>query len=90
MFITVLHTIHDPAAFQERGVSLTETPPTGLQPHQFLPSTDLGQAICLWEAGALEDVRGFVDGTLGDSSSQSYFTVADEYALGLPNAASAA
>jgi hypothetical protein len=84
MFVSVLHTVHDPAVFQERGQSLLTEVPPGLAPHQFLPATDLSQAVCLWEGETLQSLQAHIDGTLGDASTQRYFTVADEYASGLP------
>ncbi|HVL99856.1 MAG TPA: hypothetical protein VM324_11250 [Egibacteraceae bacterium] len=84
MFVTVLHTVHDPVTFQERGHAMTSRVPAGVRVHHFLPSTDLTRAICLWEGPAVAGVSAHVDANLGDASSQDYFVVADEYALGLP------
>jgi hypothetical protein len=59
-------------------------PPDGLHVHQFLPASDLSHATCLYEADSLEAVRAFVDGALGSASTQRYFAVAEDHALGLP------
>lgn len=84
MFVVVKHTVQDPAAFAERGQSLTASPPAGLIPHQFLPDGEGGEAVCLWEAGSLDQVSDYIDTTLGDASSQAYFVVNETYAQGLP------
>jgi hypothetical protein len=58
--------------------------PPGLHVHLFLPATDLSRATCVYEAASVEQVRDFVDTALGDSSTQSYFPIAEEHAIGLP------
>jgi hypothetical protein len=83
MFVTIEHDIHDPAAFQTRAEAAMP-PPDGLQVHMFLPASDLSHATCLYEADSLEAVRAFVDGALGPSSTQRYFAVAEDHAMGLP------
>jgi hypothetical protein len=45
------------------------------------------RVICLWEGNSLEEVRDYVDATLGDSSDNLYFEVDAEQALGLPEPA---
>jgi hypothetical protein len=84
MFVTILHDIHDPTAFGTRAESAFP-PPAGLHVHQFVPADDMSRAVCLYEADSLDDVREFVDGVLGDSSTQRYFTVAENQAMGLPS-----
>jgi hypothetical protein len=83
MFVTIEHDIHDPAEFQARA-ERAMPPPDGLHVHQFLPASDLSHATCLYEADSLEAVRDFVDGALGPSSTQRYFAVAEDHAMGLP------
>ena len=43
--------------------------------------------ICLWEANSLDEIREYVDATLGDSSDNELFEVDAEQALGLPEPA---
>ena len=83
MFIVINHEIHDAAKFQARAEKAMP-PPDGLHVHMFLPAEDLSRATCLYEAESLEQVREFVDGALGDSSTQFYFPIAEDHALGLP------
>ena len=47
-----------------------------------LPETgERSAAACLWEAGSVEDVRGYVDSTLGDSSVNTCWEVNAEMAF---------
>ena len=91
MYVAVVHRIKDPQAMLSRGEGLADASnaPPGVTPHQFLPSTDLSAATCLWEAGSVGAVRDYIDSTLGDSSDNSYFEVSTQHALGLPEPATA-
>ena len=91
MYVGVMHRIKDPDAMVERGKSLSDpaNAPPGVVGHQFCPSTDLSVATCLWEGDSVEAVRDYIDGTLGDSSENSYFEVSTERAMGLPQPAAA-
>lgn len=84
MYVSVHHTIKDPASFQTRGQQLQGGAPDGLAPLQFLPAVNGQRASCLWEGDSVDTVRDLIDGCLGDSSDQEYFVVAEEYAFGLP------
>jgi hypothetical protein len=55
----------------------------------MFPSEDGARAVCVWEAGSVEDVRSFVDSATGDLSRNEYFPVADAQAIGLPQASAA-
>ena len=83
MFIAINHDIHDAATFQRRAESAMP-PPDGLHVHMFLPADDLSRATCLYEASTLDSVREFVDGALGDASTNRYFPIAEDHAIGLP------
>ena len=91
MYVGVMHRIKDPDAMMERGKGLGDpaNAPPGVVGHQFCPSTDLSVATCLWEGDSVEAVRDYIDGTLGDSSENSYFEVSTERAMGLPQPAAA-
>jgi hypothetical protein len=86
MKVGVIHRISDPETAQSRGQSLFEAH-EGVRLLQFCPSEDFRTATCLWEADSTDRVRDLVDPTLGDSSEQTYFAVATEQAVGLPEAA---
>lgn len=86
MFILIDHEIHQPATFQECAAAAMP-PPDGLHVHLFLPSRDFRAATCLYEAASIDEVRAFVDGALGTTSTQRYTPVAEEHAMGLPRRA---
>ena len=91
MYVAVIHRVKDPQAMLSRGEGLGDpsNAPQGIVPRQFCPSRDLSAATCVWEADSLDTVRDYVDGTLGDSSEQSYFEINEEFAQGLPEPVSA-
>jgi hypothetical protein len=91
MYVVVVHKVKDPQALLSRGEGLGDpsNAPAGAIPRQFCPSKDLSVATCVWEADSIDTVRDYVDGTLGDSSEQSYFEINTEYAQGLPESTSA-
>ena len=91
MFIVVQHTIKEaPTAFA-RGQNLIEGrgAPAGVQVRKFYPSADQSAVFCLWEGDSIDEVREYVDATLGDASDNAYFEVDTEQAMGLPEPASA-
>jgi hypothetical protein len=86
MFIAIEHDIHDPQVFQRRGETVFPLP-EDLTVHHFLPTEDLTRAWCLYEAPSIDRLRGYLDGKLGDCSTQRYFPVHEEVAMGLPQRA---
>jgi hypothetical protein len=86
MYVAVVHNVKDPEAMLSRGKGLGDpsNAPPGVIPRQFCPSKDLSVATCVWEADSIDAVRDYTDGTLGDSSEQTYFEIDTEYAEGLP------
>jgi len=88
MFIAIEHVIHDPEGFQERGEEVFPLP-EDLIVHHFFPAADFTRAACLYEAPSIDRLRGYLDGKLGDASTQRYFPVAESVAIGLPTRAPA-
>jgi hypothetical protein len=86
MKVGVIHRISDPETAQSSGQALFE-PHEGVRLLQFCPSQDFSAATCIWEAESVDAVRELVDPTLGDASEQTYFAVANEQAVGLPETA---
>jgi hypothetical protein len=86
MFFVVHHTITDPETAFGRGQILLagDGAPRGVRVRQFYPSRARADVFCLWEGNSLEEVRDYVDATMGDSSRQAYFEVDAEIARGLP------
>ena len=89
MFIVVRHTITDPETAFARGQNLLagNGAPPGVRVREFYPSRDKADVFCLWEGTSLDDVRNYVDTTLGDASRNAYFEVDSEIARGLPELA---
>jgi hypothetical protein len=89
MFIVVHHTITDPETAFARGQNLLagNGAPLGVRVREFYPSRDKADVFCLWESNSLDDVRTYVDATLGDSSRNAYFEVDADIARGLPELA---
>jgi hypothetical protein len=84
MFIAIKHDIHDATKFQERAEGVFPLP-NDLRLHQFFPAEDLSQAVCLYEAPSVQRVSAYLESKLGDASTQRYFPVSNEHAVGLPN-----
>lgn len=61
-----------------------ENTPDNAEVQQFCPATDGTVATCVWDAESVDDVREFVDTTLGDASIQTFFTIHEEGAFGVP------
>lgn len=83
MFIAIVHDIQDPKKFNkcaEDVFPLTD----GLHVHQFFPAADMSRAVCLYEAPSIDQLSTYLDNALGDSSTQRYFPVNTEHAIGLP------
>jgi hypothetical protein len=89
MYVVVHHRIKDAQTAFSRGENLLEGKgaPPGVRGLQFYPSQDQSAVTCLWEADSVDEVREYVDSTLGDSSENSYFEVDAKQARGLPQPA---
>ena len=82
MYVSVLHTIHDPERFWRP--DLADLIPEGVTLHQALPNADGTRAACLWEADSQEEVKKVVEDNVGDVSDNEYFEVNAQNAQGLP------
>ena len=92
MFIVVHHTIADAETAFARGQNLLagNGAPAGVQVREFYPSRDKTDVFCLWEASSLDEVRDYVEGTMGDATRNAYFEVDASMARGLPELAGSA
>ena len=63
--------------------------PAGATVRQFLPARDASAADCLWESESLDALRDYLDGATRGFCRNTYFEVASESALGLPDPVSA-
>jgi hypothetical protein len=89
MFVTVHHQIRDPKLWEEstkRVMADMEDGrlPSGLKGLMYLPSADGRQAVCLWEANKLEDVKTYLELTTGKAAKNEYSQVNQRAAVGLP------
>jgi hypothetical protein len=90
MYVVANHEIKDPQTAFSRGQNLIrgEQAPSGVRVLQFYPSQDQSAVTCLWEGDSLEAIQEYVDATLGDSSDNTCYEVAEqafaEQPLGLP------
>lgn len=83
MFIAIEHSIHDPEQFQKRAEDVFPLPDE-LHVHQFFPAEDMSRAVCLYEAPSVDQLSKYLNGKLGEASTQQYFPVNPEPAIGLP------
>jgi hypothetical protein len=83
MYVVVQHRFKDSAVAFARGERLinNDGAPAGVRGLQFYPSRDGSTATCLWEAPSVQAVQAYVDSTLGDSSDNTCYEVADEQAF---------
>ena len=84
MFVVAQHKISDPAGFWSSVKQAMPNIPPDMKVHQVLPNADGSAAVCLWESDSVDKVRQLVDTSVGQFSSNSYFEVAPESAVGLP------
>jgi len=84
MYIIAEHEISNPKTFWETAQAATAALPSTLKLHQVLPNGEGTKAVCLWEAGTVDQVREFVEGAVGKVSRNTYFAVEAQNAVGLP------
>lgn len=87
MYIVVEHDISEPNTFWDGARAGMANLPSGLKIHQVFPNSDGTRSVCLWEANSVEDVESFIEEAVGEVSSNTYFAVESEEAVGLPTAA---
>jgi hypothetical protein len=86
MYSIAIHQISDPEKFWAGAAEMQL--PEGLTLHTVAPNQDGTRAVCFWEADSIDSVRDFVESTAGDISTNEYFEVNDQTAMGLPTTAS--
>jgi hypothetical protein len=89
MFIVVEHTITNPDVFFGLAARVAEAP-SGVKALQFFPSMNKDRAVCLWEAKSVDALKGFLEPLSATSSRNTYYTVDNTKAMGLPVKKSAA
>lgn len=81
MHIVAIHDISDPGKFWST-VQQTQVP-EGLSLHSSLPNKPGTKAVCHWEGDSLGTVKAWVEGVVGPYSTNEYFEVEDDNAIGL-------
>jgi hypothetical protein len=86
MKVGIIHDVHDPAAFQERGEPTLspENTPANATVRQFCPAEDGSVATCVWDAESVDQVSEYVEETLGDASTQTYFPISEQGGFEVP------
>ncbi len=84
MFIAIEHEIHNPEQFQTCAEDVFPLPDE-LYVHQFFPAADMSRAVCLYEAPSIDLLSEYLDNKLREASTQHYFPVLSEHAIGLPD-----
>jgi hypothetical protein len=88
MYAIAIHQISDPEKFW--GAAGDMELPSGMTLHSTIPNGDGSRAVCVWEADSVDSVRDFVETNAGDVSSNEYFEVNEQNAMGLPTTVGAA
>jgi hypothetical protein len=91
MHVIVHHRITDRDKFlaTDPGDIAGNAPPDA-QVRYFLPARDASAADCLWEAESVGQLRDYLDAATRGICENTYFEVASESALGLPETATSA
>jgi len=89
MFISVIHRVSDPDAFEAAVATATPKIPTDLKVHLTATGDDGSTVICLWEASSVDKVRDVVEAHLGHASKNEYIAIDPSKSMGLPTAATA-
>lgn len=84
MHVVAIHTISDPQAFWGAAETGMGQIPDGTTLHSAIPSQDGSQTVCLWESDSVATVRDLVEDMVGHVSTNEYFPVDDQQAVGLP------
>jgi hypothetical protein len=84
MYVIVHHKISDPATFWFSVEAAMAEIPEGMQLRQLFPNADGSQCVCLWSADSVDTVKQLVESKVGHVSSNEYYEVGTEKAIGLP------
>jgi hypothetical protein len=82
MYIVVQHHISDKQGFWGAVERAMPNLPPGLKVLQVLPSRDKATATCVWDAGSVEAVQMAVETTVGAFSTNTYYELDRDNALG--------
>jgi hypothetical protein len=82
MNILVNHQISDPAAYWD-ALGANPAIPDGFKVMMLMAGSDPAAAACLWSAPDVDSLKSLVDGTLGQSSSNSYMVIDNTKSFGI-------
>lgn len=81
MHVVAIHNISDPEKFWS---TVQSTPiPDGITLHSSLPNQTGGKAVCHWEGESLKAIKNLVEEAVGQYSTNEYYEVNAETAIGL-------
>ena len=88
MHIVAVHRITDPEKFFSLSADeVAGGGPPGVRGRQFFPAKGGTEAVCLWEADSIDQLRDYLDPATEGAAENTYFEVDAERAMGLPQAA---
>jgi hypothetical protein len=83
MYILVQHTISEPATFWNAADPNTISPKIKL--HHTFPTPDGTRAVCIWEAGSVDELRNFLEPLVGRVSRNEYLQVENREGFARPS-----
>ena len=90
MFVAVQHTIRDPEAFWSKAGEIVPNLPEHVKLHQCFPNKNGTRGICIWEGESVKAIQAYLDGQVGNVSSNDYFEVENKDSIALPSAITSA
>lgn len=84
MFVAVQHTIQDPEAFWAKAGEIVPNLPGHVKLHQCFPNKNGTRGICIWEGDSVKAIQLYLDGQVGQFSSNDYFEVENKESIALP------
>lgn len=85
MYVLVHHDIHDPAIFWSTAEKAIPGIPSTMKLHHTMPAKDGTRATCLWEADSVDDVRDFLEPSLGAVSTNQYAEAENRDGVAMPS-----
>ena len=86
MFVAVQHTIRDPEAFWGKAGEIVPNLPEHIKLHQCFPNKSGTRGVCIWEGESVKAIQTYLDGQVGNVSSNDYFEVENKDSIALPSA----
>jgi hypothetical protein len=84
MFVAVQHTIRDPEVFWGKAGEIVPNLPSHVKLHQCFPNKSGTRGICIWEGESVKAIQTYLDGQVGNVSSNDYFEVENKELIALP------